>query len=284
MPFLSDPLIIGHDRDLREDDLLQTGEAFLGICRDEWKRPIHGEAFLMQTLDVSAGFRDDGVSGCRIPGGEADLKIELHMKACLMEGGFEDDTRHTVDIDGNWYSDETPSSEQMVESIQRALDENDIPLKVHMYRMYGEGRSAGFELKDPATDEIIFTMDIDVNRPEILTKIYEAEGIKFRGSVLNQMIADKVSAISTNKVFRRIKDVVDLYYYSQVFEFDREKVMKILGNSGRTIGDYDGFINRIDELKHSYEKFRFSGDVTKSEFEEVYNRVKDYISDILPRI
>ena len=71
MPFLSDPLIIGHDRDLREDDLLQTGEAFLGICRDEWKRPIQGEAFLMQTLDVSAGFRDDGVSGCRIPGGPA---------------------------------------------------------------------------------------------------------------------------------------------------------------------------------------------------------------------
>lgn len=47
--------------------------------------------------------------------------------------------------------------------------------------MYGEGRSAGFELQESATGEILFTMDIDVNRSEPRTKIYEMEGLRFCG-------------------------------------------------------------------------------------------------------
>lgn len=58
--------------------------------------------------------------------------------------------------------------------------------------------------------------------------------------------------------------------------------MKLIETSGRTIGDFDCFLNRIDDLKHSYEKFRFSGDVNKPAFEEVYDSVKEYISEMLP--
>ena len=166
--------------------------------------------------------------------------------------------------------------------IKEALDNGDIPLKVKLYRMYGEKRSAGFELRDPSTEEVIFTMDIDVNRPKVPTRIYEVEGIKFNGSILNQMIADKVSVISTDKVFRRIKDLVDLYYYSQVFGFEKDEIIMLLNNSGREIGDFKGFNDRFDDLDHSYKKFRFSGDVEKPEFYDVYNSVKSYISDILP--
>ena len=56
-------------------------------------------------------------------------------------------------IDGNWYSETIATSDQMEESIQEALDNGDIPLKVKLYRMYGEKRSAGFELRDPSTEE-----------------------------------------------------------------------------------------------------------------------------------
>ena len=89
-----------------------------------------------------------------------------------------------------------------------------INMDVRIYRMYGEGRSAGFELIDQDIGEVLFTMDVDVNRPVPPTKIYEIEGVRFCGVSPSQMIADKLSAISTDKVFRRIKDVVDLYYGS----------------------------------------------------------------------
>ena len=109
------------------------------------------------------------------------FKGSMVLKACLMEAGFTNDTRHTVDIDANWYSDEWPSGEQMEESIQKALRSSKINLNVRLYRMYDEGRSAGFELSDPSSDEKLFTMDIDVNRPIVETRIYEIEEIRFRG-------------------------------------------------------------------------------------------------------
>ncbi len=101
------------------------------------------------------------------------FKGSMVLKACLMEAGFTDDTRHTVDIDANWYSDEWPSGEQMEESIQKALRNSSINLTVKQYRMYGEGRPADFELSEPSSGENLFTMDIDVNRTAVETKIYE---------------------------------------------------------------------------------------------------------------
>ena len=46
--------------------------------------------------------------------------------------------------------------------------------------------------------------------------------------------------------------------------------------------EIDGFLNRKDDLEHSYEKFRFAGDVTKPSFNDVYSTVKSYIADFLP--
>ena len=211
------------------------------------------------------------------------FKGSMVLKACLMEAGFSDDTRHTVDIDANWYSDVAPSADQLVESLQKALDQNDIPLTVKIYRMYGEGRSAGFELKDKSSGEILFTMDLDVNRPEVPTRIYEVEGVRFRGVSPKQMMADKVSVISTDKVFRRIKDVVDMYYISQVFEFDAGEILRLLESSGRKLDDFNSFINRIDDLRHSYEKFRFTGNVNKPSFAEVYDKVRRFIGSLIPQ-
>lgn len=157
-----------------------------------------------------------------------------------------------------------------------------IDLHVRLYRMYGEGRSAGFEVSDPETDEILFSMDIDVNRPFSDSRIYEMEGIRFRGMTPSQMMADKISVISTDKVFRRIKDIVDLYYLSGVFEFNVSAVTAALRDSRRVLGNFEGFLRRPDDLRHSYDKFRFAGGVNKPLFEEVYNSVKEFIHELLP--
>ncbi|MBR6509361.1 MAG: nucleotidyl transferase AbiEii/AbiGii toxin family protein [Clostridia bacterium] len=211
------------------------------------------------------------------------FKGSMVLKACLLEAGYDDDTRHTVDIDANWNSDTPPTSEQMVESLQKAIDKSGVDLEVKIYRMYGEKRSAGFELIDRETEEILFTMDVDVNRPVPPTKIYEVEGLRFCGVSPSQMIADKVAAISTEKVFRRIKDVVDLYYISKVFEFNTTDVLQTLKNSERALEDFNGFLHRPEDLQHSYEKFRFAGGVNKPDFEDVYRSVKAYIKGVLPK-
>lgn len=212
-----------------------------------------------------------------------DFKGSMVLKACLLEAGYVEEIRHTVDIDANWYSDTPPSSEQMTDSLQQALNKNGINLTVNLYRMYGKGRSAGFELKNPATDEILFSMDIDVNRPAPPTKIYEIAGFRFRGVSATQMLADKISVISGEKVFRRIKDVVDLYYISKVIDFESTEVLQIIKNNDRVLGSFNGFLHKQDDLRHAYEKFRFTGDVDKPLFDDVYRTVKSYIKDVLPQ-
>ena len=206
------------------------------------------------------------------------FKGSMVLKACLFEVGFLDETRHTVDIDANWNTDTPPTAEQMVESLQRAINRGGMDYEVRLYRMYGEKRSAGFELVDRNTDEILFTMDVDVNRPITPTQIYEVDGICFRGVSPLQMIADKVAVVSTDKVFRRIKDVVDLYYISKVFEFDVQNIYSTLKCSERTMGDFQGFLQRKEDLRHSYDKFRFAGGVNKPPFDAVYREVKIYLN------
>lgn len=107
------------------------------------------------------------------------FKGSMVLKACLMEAGYSNETRHTVDIDANWNADTSPSAEQMTASLESALQNSGIDLKVSLYRMYGEGRSAGFELADKTTGEILFSMDIDVNRPISSTKYMRLQGFDF---------------------------------------------------------------------------------------------------------
>ena len=225
--------------------------------------------------DVMKAIYDSGIP--------VSFKGSMVLKACLIEAGYNEETRHTVDIDANWNSDTPPTMEQMVESLQNAMFKNNINLNVRQFRKYGEERSAGFEIVNIDSGEILFTMDVDVNRPIPPTKIYEVADVNFRGVAPIQMIADKIAAISTDKVFRRIKDVVDLYYLSAVLPFDRDSVLQAITNSGRTLENFNGFLNRSGELRHSYEKFRFAGDVNKPSFEDIYCSVKNYIKDILPK-
>ncbi|MBR4471514.1 MAG: hypothetical protein IKS54_09430 [Erysipelotrichaceae bacterium] len=63
------------------------------------------------------------------------FKGSMVLKAFLMEAGYCEETRHTQDIDANWYSDNNPTAEQMVESLQRAIDNSGIDLEVCLYRM-----------------------------------------------------------------------------------------------------------------------------------------------------
>ncbi len=58
------------------------------------------------------------------------FKGSMVLKAFLTEAGYSNDTRHTVDIDGNWNSDAFPTAEQMVDSFQKALDDNNLELEV----------------------------------------------------------------------------------------------------------------------------------------------------------
>ncbi len=126
-------------------------------------------------------------------------------------------------------------------------------------------------------------MDIDVNKIACKTKIYSIENISFCGVTPIQIITDKILVLSSDKIFRRIKDLVDLYYISKVFTLDKSEILKTLKNNDRELNDFDAFLNRKEELLHAYDKFRYRGNEDKIPFEEIYSKVKTYIESLLPK-
>lgn len=216
----------------------------------------------------------------RIP---INFKGAMTLKVCLLEEGYKGDIRQTVDIDGSWVGNEIPTTEQMMESIQNVLQKNDIKLDIKVKRLHGENRSAGFEFYNQTTGDEMFSMDIDVKKMPNTSRVYEIGDIHFCGSSPAQMIADKLSVVSTHNVFRRIKDVLDLNYFSNVFEFDKEIIEDILTENGRELGDFDSFLNYEEDLEHAFNKYRFSPNIEKPSFKEVYAKVKEFIHDILPQ-
>ncbi len=152
-----------------------------------------------------------------------------------------------------------------------------------MVRMYGEGKPAGFKLYDRESKDLLFTMDMDVKGPVSNTTMFELSDVHFRGIAPLQMLADKVTVVSSDKVFRRIKDVIDLYYLSSVVNFDGDAVTQTIDESGRELGDFNAFLHRKDELQHAYDKFRFGDGVYKPTFDEIYQTVHSFIKELLPR-
>jgi len=209
------------------------------------------------------------------------FKGSMVLRTFLYEKDFSGTVRPTKDIDANWTSENAPDSEQIADEIQKALDQNEINLKVNVYRNYGEGRSAGLKFCN-SNGESVFTMDIDVNRPVAGLKLYAIDRFTFSGLIPEQMLSDKIVAISTDKVFRRIKDLVDIYYFSRCFQYDPEKLKKVMRETGKVVLDFHGFLTRKDELKYAYDKFRMDGISNKPEFDEVYQAVRNYICVFFP--
>ena len=102
-----------------------------------------------QMYQVMKALYESGIPIC--------FKGSMVLKACLNEAGYVDEVRRTVDIDANWNSEEPPTAEQLVSSLQSVLDRNNLQIDVQMFRMYAEDRSAGFMLTDRTTGAELFS-------------------------------------------------------------------------------------------------------------------------------
>ena len=144
-----------------------------------------------------------------------NFKGSMVLKACLLEAGYTEDTRHTVDIDANWFSDTPPTGEQLTASLQRAITDSGIDLIVHLFRMYGEGRSAGFELADRNTGEIIFTKEVD------------------EGALNFRMPSMILQPLVENAVNHGIRDMIGEGWIRLTIQNDPDRVKIVIEDNGK---------------------------------------------------
>lgn len=185
--------------------------------------------------------------------------------------------RNTIDIDANWLS-KSPDIFEMQSVLKQAVQLSFPDYDVTIRRHYGEAQSAGFEIRNE-NGEVITHMDIDVECP-IEVKQYMIENEPFTGVVMEEMLSDKISVLSSPQIMRRTKDLLDVYAITKSIPYDRVKLLCRL--SERDLGDFSTLRTRKEDLRHGYEKLR--GVINKPDFDLVYETVSDYCSVLMTEL
>lgn len=182
--------------------------------------------------------------------------------------------RMTQDIDGDW-TGERPTMEQIELVLRRAVKNINPLMDVKKHRDYGEKRSAGFQIIDRENRKIA-SIDLSVrqNTHSVPYTSY-INGVTITGASLEKMLSDKLSAVSGEHIYRRVKDLLDIYVMSFISEFQIVEIYDIWQKTGRIPGDFSHFRNHKTEISQAYD--RLKGIQNKPEFSELYNRLSVFL-------
>ena len=101
--------------------------------------------------------------------------------------------------------------EQMRAALEKAVKKVDAAMTLKPYREFGENKSAGFLIVSE-TGEKITSIDLSVRKNEFVHPYFSyMNNVSLSGASLNKMLSDKIYVVSANGIFRRIKDLVDIY-------------------------------------------------------------------------
>ena len=147
---------------------------------------------------------------------EAPIVFKGAMTLKVATGGITrtNVSRSTQDIDGDWVSP-APEMEDIEKILQRAVHNVNPNWTIQPFREFGEKRSAGFKVVDE-TGMARFHIDMSV-RQNPYSKVYvvtneETGTVCLQGASIEKMLADKISTISTQRVFSALKRPHRLVY------------------------------------------------------------------------
>mgnify|MGYP000846623477 CR=1 FL=1 len=208
------------------------------------------------------------------------FKGAMTLKLALMDEDLLNVSRLTRDIDGDWLHLDTSMAE-IGDMLARAVNRVDKTLTVVPFREFAEGKSAGFEIKTQE-DDILFSVDLSVrhNKHEKMYGVVIAgERVSIRGVPFEKMLADKIVAISTRKIFSRAKDMVDIYILSHYTGFQTDKIIQTMRDDDKELGEFNAFQFHPNEIKHAYDKLK--GIDNKPDFTVLYERVSSFVEPFI---
>jgi hypothetical protein len=118
-------------------------------------------------------------------------------------------------------------------------------------------------------------------RAAVDSRMYQFGNVTFQGVTPDNVLADKISVIASDKVFRRTKDLIDVYALSHCVSVKTADIHGIWKRESRIIGRFDAFCNRQDELRHAYDKLRRID--TKPEFDKIYSCLFKFLQPFIEK-
>lgn len=202
----------------------------------------------------------------------AVFKGAMVLDYILINSGYSGTRRTTRDIDMDWV-DGHMSDSDIKKVIKCAVGNIGTGnMDVIQTRKSSSKRSAGFDVK--VGGGLIFSVDVGIRVNPFYCEYYTSNGVPFMGASIDKMLADKVSVLSTRIIFRRAKDLYDLYVMSSIGGYELGNVMGILDYNGRVLGEFNEFKSMKKELEHAYNMLGGIGN--KPSFTAVYARVIDF--------
>ena len=217
-----------------------------------------------------------GISGIDAP---IVFKGALITKLILEENNYAEIERPTNDIDANWVG-EPPTMDELTEVINRSLSPFGGAIYAEQERAYATGKSAGIRLVDAESGVKIISMDITI-KPVIGHRIYHYGEIAIRGVLPDAVLCDKISVLSGERIFRRAKDVLDVYALAHCLEIRTADIYATLEKAERELGFFESFLTRRADLEHAYGKMR--GITGKPDFSSVYSYLGKFLEPFIMR-
>ena len=218
----------------------------------------------------------------RISGADTPIvfKGALIAKLILAESNYTDIERKTDDIDANWI-DSPPSMGVLVDTINKALGDLSSQFHAVAFREYEEKKSAGISILRNDTDDEVILMDISM-KPVAGSRIYHYGETEIRGVLANEILADKISVLSKPIMFRRAKDIVDVYALAHCVRIQTDEIMTVQkSNPSREPGAFTEFFTRRQDVEHAYNKL--AGIEGKPLFDNVYAYLSKFLHPFAER-
>lgn len=202
------------------------------------------------------------------------FKGALITKLVLAESGYNLLERATKDIDANWIGT-PPTMENLTNTVNKSLKTFEGKLYAKAIREYSDKKSAGIAIIDTETGDRVIAMDISI-KPVIGSRIYHYGEAEIRGVLANEILADKISVLSKHLIFRRAKDIVDVYALAHCVKVHTQEIFRIYDNNPtRNVGIFDEFYSRRQDVGHAYDKL--TGISGKPPFDDVYAYLSKFL-------
>jgi hypothetical protein len=95
----------------------------------------------------------------------------------------------------------------------------------------------------------------------------------------NEILADKISVLSGRFIFRRAKDIFDVYALAHCVRVVMSEIYDVQRMNGREFGAFSEFLLRWNDVEHAYA--RLKGIEGKPDFDEVYNYLGKFLSPFI---
>ena len=208
------------------------------------------------------------------------FKGALITKLVLEENGYSDLKRQTRDIDANWI-DSPPSMNALVETINTSLGDLRNQFHAIAFREYDEKKSAGISILLNGTDKEMMSMDISI-KPVSGSRMYHYGEAEIKGVLANEILADKISVLSKPLVFRRAKDIVDVYALAHCVRIEAQDIFEIYrSNPSRETSTFTEFYTQRQDIEHAYNKL--TGIEGKPPFDDVYTYLSEFLKPFAER-